>query len=276
MKRLLLLLILVCILAPVARAAELGDEERLHAIETILTVAYEELGYTEGKGGYTKYGEWAGGAYKEWCSEFVTWCVDQADLRMDSFYLGSLYPIQDTCEQGFQFFLADGRYVSTTGDLRGWGEQWYLSDGVWVADRPYIPERGDCLYIEWYKYNRLDHVALVDSVSQDETGTYEIHTIEGNNPDAVAQFVYAIDDESLRGYGTTQRLVGTTMKKGCQGALVEALQNTLVEQGYLGEKWVTAEYGENTEGAIRRVQAQFGLEETGIADRDTQKALEMW
>lgn len=41
-------------------------------IEAVLEVCVEELGYTATKGGFSKYGEWAGGAYKEWCSEFVS------------------------------------------------------------------------------------------------------------------------------------------------------------------------------------------------------------
>ena len=47
--------------------------------EMVLSVAISELGYTATAGGYSKYGEWGGNAYGEWCTEFVTWCVSRAD-----------------------------------------------------------------------------------------------------------------------------------------------------------------------------------------------------
>ena len=43
----------------------------------LLEVAGNEVGYTEGAHGYTKYGEWAGDPYAQWCAEFLCWCVDQ-------------------------------------------------------------------------------------------------------------------------------------------------------------------------------------------------------
>lgn len=282
-KRLLLLCGLLCCAVSFAWAAEpppealLYDEAyRLTAIEDVLQVAVEELGYAETKGGYTKYGDWAGNAYAEWCSEFVSWCVDQADLRRDSFLLGSLYPMQVTCQQGVNWYMERGRYITVSGEMKGYGPQWYLSDGTWVADRPYVPRRGDCLYIEWYKYNRIDHVALVETVMIDETGVYQIYTIEGNNPDSVARFVYPLQDESLRGYGTSQRLVGTTLQKGNRGELVSELQQALVDRGYLREDLVTGNYGERTFSAVQALQQELEMPATGIADRDTQKVLGLW
>ena len=56
-------------------AAAFADEQA----EMVLAVAVNELGYSATKGGYSKYGEWGGNAYGEWCSEFVSWCVSEAD-----------------------------------------------------------------------------------------------------------------------------------------------------------------------------------------------------
>ena len=61
---------------------------------------------------------------------------------------------------------------------------------------------GDLIYIEWYKYNRLDHVGIVEFVTQDGDGTYWVHTIEGNNhilgptPSVVQRYTYRLDDDS--------------------------------------------------------------------------------
>ena len=47
----------------------------------LLDTAVGEIGYREGDHGYTKYGEWAGDPYCQWCAEFLCWCVDQVDRQ---------------------------------------------------------------------------------------------------------------------------------------------------------------------------------------------------
>lgn len=252
------------------------EEARIQAIEEILAMAASEIGYTEGPGGYSKYGDWAGGAYKEWCSEFVSWCVDQVDLARDSFLLDSLYPMQATCDTGVEWYTQRGRYVTVKGEIKGWGKQWYLEDGVLVAERPYIPKRGDCIYIEWYKYNRIDHVGLVETTEVDETGTVQVYTIEGNNPDAVMRFSYPLHDESIRAYGTTTRVVGTEMRSGCKGPVVVELQEALANQDFLDAGLVDGDYGPRTVTAVKQAQQAYGLKQTGVADQETQKALGLW
>lgn len=52
----------------------------------ILGVAVTQLGYQEGpygkeeNGNDTKYGDWYGYPYNEWCAMFVSWCARQADI----------------------------------------------------------------------------------------------------------------------------------------------------------------------------------------------------
>ena len=142
MKKLaVLLLTLVMLLGALA----LADDRA----EMLLNVAVNELGYTATKGGYSKYGEWGGTAYGEWCSEFVSWCVARADEVYGTQMLDHDYPMQTSCADGAEWFKQQGRYVTVNGGLRGEEEQFYLADGVPVADRPYIPSRGDLIYIEW-------------------------------------------------------------------------------------------------------------------------------
>lgn len=149
-----LLLALVLLLGASALADDRAD--------MLVAAAVNELGYSATKGGYSKYGEWGGSAYGEWCSEFVSWCVNFADEYYGTSMLGSDYPLQTSCEGGSMWYKERGRYVTVNGGLRGEEGQFYLSDGVSVADRPYIPQKGDLIYIEWYKYNRLDHVGIVE------------------------------------------------------------------------------------------------------------------
>lgn len=266
-----LLLALVLLLGASALADDRAD--------MLVAAAVNELGYSATKGGYSKYGEWGGSAYGEWCSEFVSWCVNFADEYYGTSMLGSDYPLQTSCEGGSMWYKERGRYVTVNGGLRGEEGQFYLSDGVSVADRPYIPQKGDLIYIEWYKYNRLDHVGIVEMVTQDADGTYYVHTIEGNNhilgptPAVVQRYTYRLDDDSIRGYGVLQEgLVGWELGMGSSGSQVIALQKNLKELGYYDGD-CAGKLGKATVEAIKKFQKASGLEQTGTADWETQKSM---
>ena len=86
-------------------ACALADERA----EMLLAAAVNELGYSATKGGYSKYGEWGGSAYGEWCSEFVSWCVNFADEYYGVSMLGTDYPLQTSCEGGAMWYKERGR-----------------------------------------------------------------------------------------------------------------------------------------------------------------------
>ena len=170
--------------------------------------------------------------------------------------------------------------MTVGGGLRGEEGQFYLSDGVAVADRPYIPQPGDLIYIEWYKYNRLDHVGIVEFVTQDGDGTYWVHTIEGNNhilgptPSVVQRYTYRLDDDSIRGYGVLREgLVGWELGMGASGSQVIGLQKNLKELGYYDGD-CAGKLGKATVEAIKKFQKASGLEQTGTADWETQCAMQ--
>ena len=85
-------------------ACALADERA----DMLLAAAINELGYSATKGGYSKYGEWGGSAYGEWCSEFVSWCVNFADEYYGTSMLGSDYPLQTSCEGGSMWYKERG------------------------------------------------------------------------------------------------------------------------------------------------------------------------
>ena len=266
-------LLLSCML--LLGACALADDQA----EMLVNAAVSELGYTATKGGYSKYGEWGGKAYGEWCSEFVSWCVARADEVYGTSMLGTDYPLQTSCADGAAWFKERGRYITVSGGLRGEEGQFYLADGVSVADRPYIPQRGDLIYIEWYKYNRLDHVGIVEFVTQNADGSYTVHTIEGNNhilgptPSVVARYSYALDDPSIRGYGVQETgLVGTMMATGSSGESVAALQQQLKELGFYDGD-CAGKFGKATATAVKNYQKSKGLPQTGEADVATLRAL---
>ena len=272
MKRIALLLL---VLMMMTGALALADQRA----EALINIAVSELGYTATKGGYSKYGEWGGKAYGEWCSEFVSWCVSRADEYYGMSMLDQDYPMQTSCEKGVEWYKKHGRYVTTSGEIKGEGEQFYLADGVSVKDRPYIPQPGDLIYIEWYQYNRIDHVGIVEFVTQDADGNYLVHTIEGNNhilgpePTVVARYTYRLDDPSIRGYGVLQEgLVGVSLGMGAEGAGVVALQEGLSELGYYDSE-AGGKFGKGTQTAVKNYQKAKGLAQTGEADAQTLKTL---
>ncbi|MBP3426839.1 MAG: CHAP domain-containing protein [Clostridia bacterium] len=269
------LIALILALALLCGASAMADQRA----QTLLAVAVSELEYSATKGGYTKYGEWGGNAYGEWCSEFVSWCVSRADELYGLSMLDNDYPMQTSCDEGAEWFAQQGRYITTSGMLGNEGEQFYLSDGVSVAERPYIPQPGDLIYIEWYQYNRLDHVGIVEFVTQDADGSYTVHTIEGNNkilgpePTVVARYTYKLDDPSIRGYGVLQEgLVGTRMGMGSEGGSVAAYQQSLKDLGFYDGD-CAGKYGKATATATKAYQKSKGLKQTGEADAGTQRSL---
>ncbi len=264
MKNIITLLLALSLLLG---ACALADDRA----DMLVAAAVNELGYCATKGGYSKYGEWGGSAYGEWCSEFVSWCVNFADEYYGASMLGNDYPLQTSCEGGAMWYKERGRYVTVNDGLRGEEGQFYLSDGVSVSDRPYIPKKGDLIYIEWYKYNRLDHVGIVEMVTQDSDGTYYVHTIEGNNhilgptPSVVQRYTYRLDDDSIRGYGVlTEGLVGWELGMGASGSQVIALQKNLKELGYYDGD-CAGKLGKASVEAIKKFQKASGLDVTGTA-----------
>jgi len=266
-----------------AAARAIGAVERVIFIEELIAVADGEVGYQREDSGYTKYADWSGGnAYGEWCSDFASWCVNQADRNLSTKYLDGLYPMQTACATGVAWFIERGRYVTAAGELKGFGAQWYWEDGELLAERPYVPSRGDLIYFEWYKYNRIDHVGIVEYVETDAYGTHTVHTIEGNGRiggkkenavNAVERFAYPLDDPSIRGYGVTLDEVGADLRRGSGGPLVQALQQKLAEGGFGAFSPGDDFFGARTERAVRQAQKAHGLKGTGIADRLTQMAL---
>ena len=77
-------------------------------------------------------------------------------------------------------------------------------------------------------------------------------------------FAGAADAEGGTGY--------TELQKGSKGDAVVRLQMSLREQGYYNGK-ADGGYGQNTVAAVKKAQAAFGMEETGIADVAFQQRL---
>lgn len=280
MKRfaaLLLMLVLLCPLWPSALAEETVLEPLWTVpdyVEWLLDVARGELGYQEGAHGYTKYGEWAGDPYAQWCAEFLCWCVDQVDQQHGTSLLKNTYPLYSGQNVGRNWFIKQGRYITRNGNLENWGYQWLKGEEEYIRTGTYIPQPGDWVFFTWTSTTDTDHVAMVEYCTQDEKGNITVHVIEGNTPTSVKRTEYALTYSRILGYGTVHDVADWTMRSGNSGAKVRTLQEKLAYLGYLSQDKVDGVYGTATVEAVKQYQTAKGLKVLGIANIATQKALD--
>lgn len=238
----------------------------------LLETARGEIGYTEEKNGSTKYGIWSGDPTAEWCAEFLCWCVNQVDKAHGTKLLNTVYPNYTGTNVGRDWFIREGRYVARSGFVPGWGSQWLSGADAVMLPSSYVPQPGDWVFFSDNAAGDTSHVAMVEYCAYDGEKPM-IHVIEGNNPSAVARNVYPVDHWAILGYGTVQDMAGIAMKFGNQGSKVEALQQLFMDVGLWTLSYTTDKYGSYTENAVKAFQKTAGLEETGIADFATQRAL---
>lgn len=245
-------------------------------VEWLLDVARNEVGYKEQSGGVTKYGTWAGDPAAEWCAEFLCWCVDQVDKQQETKLLTNTYPYYTGNNTGRDWFLKQGRYVARNGNAPSWGAQWYEGEDTVMAANSYVPQPGDWVFFSTNSTGDTCHVAMVEYCAYDENGQVMVHVIEGNNPSAVARNAYKLTDWSILGYGTVHEVAKTTMRTGNEGKPVTAFQEKLVQAGVLSEQYVTGKYAALTTQAVKDFQTRMGIEPSGVANHQTQTALDAY
>ena len=246
-------------------------------VSWLMDIARGEIGYTEERGGTTKYGTWAGYPTAEWCAEFLCWCVHRMDQQQGTKMLNTVFPNYSGTNVGRNWFLAQGRYIARSGVVPGWGSQWWKGTDTPVTG--YIPQPGDWLFLSDNAAGDTSHVAMVEFCAYDAGGQVRVHVIEGNSPaaetpDCVTRNAYALDYWQILGYGTVRDLADITLRFGCGGEKVRALQRSLVTAGLLEPQYTTGQYGAITQGAIAALQRRNGIAETGIANHETQLVLQ--
>ena len=268
--------LLAAVLLPVgALAGETIEPEREvpSYVRRLLEVASEEVGYTEGEHGYTKYGEWAGDPYAQWCAEFLCWCVDQVDQRYGTSLLRNVYPLYSGSNTGRAWFIDQGRYITRNGFLQGWGYQWLPEGDSYLKNGDYIPQPGDWMFLTWTSGTDTDHVCMVEECTREEDGGVLIHVIEGNAPNTVQRNTYSLTDSRILGWGTVHDMADVYMGPGNKGEKVRQLQERLRYLGYLEDGGTEGTYGSGTQNAVRAFQQANGLRVTGRADMATQKLM---
>ena len=277
MKRCLLVALLLML---ILSASALADTHRLAPARSVpdyvtwlLEVASGEVGYTEGAHGYTKYGEWAGDPYAQWCAEFLCWCVDQVDQQHRAGLLGEVYPLYSGQNSGRDWFIRQGRYIVRWGNLEGWGYQWLKGEETFLTTGSYIPQPGDWVFFTWTSDTNTDHVAMVEYCTADDEGNVTVHVIEGNTPSSVQRAEYPLTYKRILGFGTVHDCADWTMRGGNSGKKVSQLQAKLAYLGYLPGTGDEGVYGAGTVEAVKAFQRDHGLKDNGIANIHTQLAL---
>lgn len=150
----------------------------------LVAVARTQIGYRESSSnviedngmirGYTRYGDYIGSLYTEWCAAFVSFAVHYAELpfasQFNSANVGTLY------EQA----NALGAYHAAEG---------------------YEPKAGDIVFFK-VESNPQGHIGIVESATRSL-----IQTIEGNVNNAVVEKTYSLGHESIVGYMSMQDLM---------------------------------------------------------------------
>lgn len=157
--------------------------------EDLLAIARSQLGYSESTRnyevmedgetikGYTRYGDWYGMPYGDWCAMFVSFCLNYADIPQDA------VPYEANCPAWIEA-LQDEEY------------ELYRLAGE------YTPVPGDLVFFDWEEDGISDHVGIVaELVPATEEEPAKIKTIEGNIADRVAEQEYELNDETILGYG---------------------------------------------------------------------------
>ena len=282
MKKLLALVCTLLLFACAASGEPLASQTRIPPawevpdyVEHLLEVARAELGYTEGDRGYSKYGEWVGDPYTQWCAEYLCWCVDQVDQRHGTQLLRRVYPMYSGSNTGKNWFIREGRYIVRWGNLENWGYQWLKGEDSYISTGDYIPQPGDWVFFTWDSDQDTDHVAMVEYCTRDQDGNVTIHVLEGNAPSAVQRATYPLTYTRILGYGTVHDVADITMRYGNSGVKVTALQDKLVYLGYLAPEMADGLYGPGTVEAVRAFQEKAGLPTYGVANIRTQKAIDL-
>ena len=155
--------------------------------QDVIAIAETQLGYTESTRnyavwedgtthGYTRYGDWYGSPYGDWCAMFASFCIHYAGVED--------MPLNWGCRTWIADLEPLDRYRPAQGE------------------EPYSPEVGDLIFYDWEGDGLSDHVGLVaELIPETENEPAHLVAIEGNSGNKVQSVTYDLDDPVILGYG---------------------------------------------------------------------------
>lgn len=253
-------------------------------VNKILSLAASQVGYKEGSGNKTKYGEAYGWNGVAWCVIYIWWLFTQLG-RPDLFYGGGKTA---SCSQLYAYHKKQGQAVS------------------WSQLKP-----GDVMFMCFDGEGDTDHVGIVEKVNSGSVTTIEGNTSAGSkgsqaNGEGVyrrtrykSNFVaayrpaYIVEPTKPVSYGAdefirdVQRAIGAkvdgivgsetrgklpliTWLRNARHAAVRPVQNRLIALGYdVGKYGADGHYGSATASAAKAFQRDRGIEADGKCGKDT-------
>lgn len=187
---------LICFSDPTADVESAADWEatlpQLSGVwaDDLLAVAGSQLGYEESVKnytvlsdgatmlGYSRYGDWYGYRYGDWCAMFVAFCLHYADIPQ------SCMPYDANCGTWVDLLKATGQF--RTPD-------------------EYTPVPGDIIFFDYNNTAQADHVGIVSTV---DTESGKLTAIEGNHTRTVDTFKYFLSESDILGYGVLPQSSG--------------------------------------------------------------------
>lgn len=156
--------------------------------DDVVAVAQSQLGYAESTKNYivtsggtmkgiTRYGQWYGDAYGDWCAMFVSFCLHYAGVPETA------VPYESACDRWITLL--------STPEF----------DAYYDADT-YAPAEGSIIFFDLNTDGVSDHVGIVAEISEEtESAAKELKVIEGNSSNRVQYVTYKTDDSRICGYG---------------------------------------------------------------------------
>ncbi|MFE3453098.1 CHAP domain-containing protein [Nonomuraea sp. NPDC059194] len=145
----------------------------------LIKLLESELGYAEGKGAYTKFGDWYGRTVEfdadysgaPWCDMFLSWAAHKL---------------------GYEEWV--GQFAYTVAHAK-----WFKENDAWG----HKPKPGALVFYDWSGSNKIDNIDHVGIVTKVEGDT--IYTIEGNIDGGVAKRKER-DQSKVAGYGYPEKI----------------------------------------------------------------------
>ncbi|MBQ5716680.1 MAG: peptidoglycan-binding protein [Clostridia bacterium] len=221
--------------------------------EKIIETALAEIGVKESPANSNrqKYGKEYGVNGTAWCCQFVWWVFKHAGAAA-LFYGGKKTAY---CPTLMQYYKSKGQIVKKNF------------------------EPGDIIFFDFNGNGQPDHVGIVERVSGNKVYTIEGNTSVGNDTNGgqvmrrtrsgknilcAARPKYDKNEKE----GCEVKL--ETLKKGCEGDNVKALQTLLIGYGYdCGKHGADGDFGADTDRAVRVFQKGAGLTVDGVVGKNT-------
>jgi len=232
----------------------------------VIRIAQNEMGYTEGPDGWTKFGQWYADnvahnqsfAYADWCCMFITWCMRSAGVSG-----------------------ADWPTTSPQGSEVNYCFNWLKNQGFAYGKEMLPSVADDEVTIVFYCWDGdpsdLDHVGIVTGYYFEDPNTCLLEVIEGNKSGQVGTRTIALSNSQV----ATMVIVPTTfvkknfpllsfmLRQGDTGLAVEILQANLIALGYDIYGGVDGEFGHYTRDVLKQYQKDVGIEVDGKAGTET-------